>query len=75
MICIICRQARTIAGLTSVLLERGEARYVVEKVPAQICPSCGEAFLQENIADRLLQSAEHKFESGQLAEVWAFDLP
>ena len=74
MICLICRQAELIPGLTFVVLERGETRYAVENVPAQICPKCGEAFVQESVADRLLQSAEHRIIAGQLAEVWDFDL-
>jgi YgiT-type zinc finger domain-containing protein len=58
MICLICRQAETLDGLTSVHFERGEMRLVVNHVPARLCPSCGEAYVEEQVAVRLLREAE-----------------
>ena len=58
MICLICRQAETVGGLTSVHFVRGEMRLVVNKVPARVCPSCGEAYVEAEVAVRLLQAAE-----------------
>lgn len=60
MICLICRQAKTMNGLTTVHFERGEMRLVVKDVPAQVCPSCSEAYVVEDVAVRLLQSAEER---------------
>jgi YgiT-type zinc finger domain-containing protein len=73
MNCLICRQAQTIDGLTPVIFERGEAKYVVKNVPAQICPQCGEAIVDEVVADRLLQAAEARFMAGQLTEIWEYE--
>ena len=58
MICSICRQAKLVDGQTSVNFERGEISFVVHRVPAWTCPQCGEAFLEEVIAQQLLQEAE-----------------
>ena len=58
MICLICRQAETVDGLTSVLFERGEMRLVVNHVPARVCPRCGEAYVEEQVAVSLLWEAE-----------------
>jgi len=58
MICLICRQAETVDGLTSVHFERGEVRVVVKDVPARVCPSCGEVYVEEDVAVRLLRDAE-----------------
>ena len=58
MICLICRQAETVDGFTSVTFERGEMRLVVNNVPAQVCPSCGEAYVEEDVALRLLRDAD-----------------
>ena len=58
MICLICRQAETVDGLTSVSFERDEMRLVVKDVPARVCPGCGEAYVEEDVAVRLLQEAE-----------------
>lgn len=66
MICLICRQSETIDGFTSVLLERGEFRLVVQSVPARVCPGCGEAYVEEDIATRLLRDAEQISKAGIL---------
>ena len=64
MICLVCRQAETADGLTSVNFARGEMRLIVRSVPARVCPSCGEAYVHEDIAVRLLQEAKKVFEAG-----------
>jgi YgiT-type zinc finger domain-containing protein len=66
MICLLCRQAETVDGLTSVLFERGEMRLVVNNVPARVCPSCGEAYVDENVAVKVLQDADEVSEAGLL---------
>jgi YgiT-type zinc finger domain-containing protein len=66
VICLICRQVETIDGLTSVTFERGELRIVVNSVPARICPSCGEAYVDEEIAVQLLRDAEEISRAGTL---------
>lgn len=66
MICLICRQAETVSGLTSVNFERGEMKLTVNNVPARVCPSCGEAYVEEDVAVRLLNHAEDKYQAGIL---------
>ena len=50
--------------LPSVNFERGEFRLVVNNVPARICPSCGEAYVDEEVAVKLLQDAEEMSKAG-----------
>jgi len=64
MICLICRQAETIDGITSVNFERGEMRLLIKNVPAQLCPSCGEAYVDEEAAMRLLRAVEETSKAG-----------
>ena len=64
MICVICRQAETGNSLTTIHFERGEFRLLVKSVPAQTCPSCAEAYLEEGVAKQLLQIARQIYESG-----------
>jgi YgiT-type zinc finger domain-containing protein len=56
--------AEIIDGFTSVNFERGEIRLVVNRVPARICPSCGEAYVDEDIASQLLRIASQMSEAG-----------
>ena len=72
MVCLICRQSETVDGFTSVLFERGEFRLVVQSVPASVCPGCGEAYVVEDVAARLLRDAERISKAGILDVVREF---
>ena len=64
MNCLICRQAETIDGFTSITFEREEFRLLINHVPAHICPSCGEAVVDEDVAIRLLSETEDVVNEG-----------
>lgn len=64
MKCVICHQAETVPGLTSVLLERGQMSLTVTDVPARVCPSCGEAYADETVTTNLLRQAERMAREG-----------
>lgn len=72
MKCLICRQAEIVDGFTSVTLERDEIKLVVNNVPACVCPCCGEAYVGEDVAVRLLQRAEQMIEVGEHEEIWNY---
>lgn len=74
MICLICRQAELVDGLTTVHFERGEMRLVVDGVPARLCAECGEAYVGEAVAVRLLLAAEAISATGELERVLSFDV-
>ncbi len=69
MKCVICKQAETISGTTTVTLERGEFTYVVKDVPAQVCPNCGEDYVSEKVTSELLKTAETMVQSGTLVDI------
>ena len=73
MICLICRQAETTDALVSVVLARGEIKIVIEHVPAHVCPNCGEAYVEQDVAIRLLQGAEAKSVVGKLDSVEEYE--
>ena len=60
-------------GLTSIHFEREEMRLVVKHVPARVCPSCGEAYVEEDVAVRLLQDAEAMSAAGEMDSVIKYD--
>lgn len=64
MVCLICGQTEIVGGLTSVKFERGEFRLIVNNVPAHGCASCGEAYVEDEIAEKLLRDAEEMFQTG-----------
>jgi YgiT-type zinc finger domain-containing protein len=69
MICLICRQADIVDSFTSITLERDEFRLLINHVPAHICPSCGEAIVDEDVAIQLIREAEDSFEQGMREDV------
>jgi YgiT-type zinc finger domain-containing protein len=66
MTCLICRQAEIVDGFTFVAFERGEFKLIVKGVPARVCPSCGEAYVEEATAARLLTIARQRDEAGSV---------
>jgi YgiT-type zinc finger domain-containing protein len=69
MKCIICKQAETQPGTTTVTLERDGLALVVKQVPAQVCPNCGESYVSEQVAARLLETAEGMVRVGTQVDV------
>ena len=69
MKCIVCKQAETRAGTTTVTLERQGATFVFKDVPAQVCPNCGEDYLDDAVASELLQSAEGMAAAGTQVDI------
>ena len=72
MKCIVCRQAETRSGNTTVTLERQGATLVVKDVPAQVCPNCGEDYVDDAVAGARLQSAEQMVASGTQVDIRSY---
>ena len=58
MICLVCRNAQTLSGHISINFERDEFTAVINRIPAQVCPACGEAYLDEDVTEEVLNQAE-----------------
>ena len=56
-------------GYTAVIFERGEMRLVVNTIPAQVCPGCEEAYVDEQVAVSLLWLAEGISAAGEVDTV------
>jgi YgiT-type zinc finger domain-containing protein len=74
MKCLLCNQAETIPGTTSVRLERGHLSLTINDVPARICPACGEAYADEAVAANLLRQAEELARAGTKVDVRGYAL-
>lgn len=66
MICLICRKAQMVVGFTTIQFERDEFKAVVHQIPAQVCPVCGDACLDEETTTNLLKKVEHIFQEGEM---------
>ena len=69
MKCLICKQDFVVNGSTTVTLERDGLILVVKNVPARVCPNCGEAYIDEDAAAHLLETAEKMAQAGALVDV------
>ena len=72
MKCVVCKQAETHPGKTTVTLERNGATLVFKDVPAQVCPNCGEDYVDDAVARGLIQSAEDMVASGAQVDIRSY---
>jgi YgiT-type zinc finger domain-containing protein len=72
MKCVICKQGETSPGQATVTLQRGESTIIFKQVPAEICINCGEYYLSQDIAERLLNRAEEAVKNGAELEILRF---
>ncbi|QXO94229.1 type II toxin-antitoxin system MqsA family antitoxin [Methanospirillum purgamenti] len=69
MKCAICKRGICEPGTITVTLERGPTTVVIRQVPAMVCNTCGEEYLNEEITDTVLSIAEHDVESGVQVDI------
>lgn len=69
MKCPICRNGETGPGKATVTLERDGLTLVVKGVPARVCGNCGEEYVDEDAARRLLEAAETDIKAGVTLDV------
>jgi YgiT-type zinc finger domain-containing protein len=67
--CNICKQAETRPGKVTVTLERNSITLVIKGVPAEVCPNCGEEYVDEQITRRLLKTAEEAIQVGVRVDI------
>ena len=72
MKCAICRQGETNSGKATVTLQRDETTVILKGVPAEICDSCGEYYLSEQITSDVLERAEFAVRKGVEVEILQF---
>lgn len=69
MKCVICKQGETRDGTATVPLERNGMTFVVKSVPARVCTTCGEEYLDEKITVKLLRQAEDAVRAGVQVDI------
>jgi len=73
MTCALCKEGDTSPGHATVTLHRGEATVIIKGVPAEVCANCGEYYLDEATAQKVMLLAEAAVKRGREVEVvrWA----
>ena len=69
MKCVVCKLGETRPGTATVTLEREGVTLVIKGVPARVCANCGEEYVDEEIAGRLLQAAEEAAQAGVQVDI------
>ena len=69
MRCVICKQGETVPGTTTITLERDGMTLVIKNVPARVCDNCGEAYIEEDTAMRLLDLVNDAARAGVQVDI------
>lgn len=69
MKCVICRKGETKAGRATVTFDHGGLVLVVREVPAQVCTTCGEEYVDEKAAREILAAASRLERTGTQAVI------
>lgn len=72
MRCPICKHGQTSPATVTVTLERGGATVVFRGVPAEVCDTCGEQYVDSATTSRLLAEANRAIRAGVQVEVRAY---
>jgi YgiT-type zinc finger domain-containing protein len=66
MKCLACKHDRFKRSTTILPLERGNAILLITDIPARVCENCGEAYLDEEIA-QCVQDLANETLSGEVS--------
>ena len=72
MKCMICRHGETAPGAATVTLTRDDTTLIVKDVPAMVCDNCGEEYVDSEITERLLETAEEAVRAGVQVDVRSY---
>ncbi len=69
MKCALCKHGKTEPGTATVTLTREETTVVIKGVPADVCDTCGEYYLDEVATRRVMEIARRAVENGAEVEI------
>lgn len=69
MKCVICKHGQTKEGLTTVTFDRDGLTLVLKEVPALVCTTCGENYVDDHVAHEILGIAERMAKGGAVVDV------
>ena len=72
MKCVVCKHGETEPGTTTMTLERDETTVVFKNVPAEVCQTCGAAYLDAATTRRLEYVVEEAAKIGVQVDVRSY---
>ena len=72
MKCVTCKQGELQPGSTTMTLEHETTTIVFKNVPAEVCQTCGEAYLDAATTKHLLQIVEEAARMGVQVDVRSY---
>ena len=72
MKCVICKTGEMKSGEATVIMHRNETSVIIKNVPADICQTCGEYYLSEDMTEQVLKRAEEAYAKGAEVEILRF---
>ena len=72
MQCVICKHGQTRPAQVTVTLERNGTTLIFRGVPADVCATCAEQYIDEQTTRRLLLEAERAAQTGVEVEIRSY---
>lgn len=72
MKCVICKHGELIPGITSLLFEKNNSTVVIKSVPVHVCDNCGESYVPDETAEKIMALVESVEKQGIIIDVRNF---
>ena len=72
MKCVICKHGELKPGITSVLFEKNGTTVVIKSVPVDMCDNCGETYIPDIIAEKIMVLVDSVEKQGIIVDVRNF---
>ena len=72
MKCVICKHGELKPGITSVLFEKNGTTVVIKSVPVDMCDNCGETYVSDSIAEKIMALVESVEKQGIIVDIRNF---
>ena len=73
MNCVICRTGETHPGKAVVTFVEGSCTVVVKDVPALVCSTCGEEYVDEDVARQIFSMVDEAAKRGVEVDVRRYE--
>lgn len=69
MTCVICKHGELQSGKATVTLERDAMTLVFKGVPARVCQTCGEQYVDEVTTTKLMEAVDEAGKAGVQVDI------